>query len=102
MNLTVKDRIVIADLLPEQGGMIDMILAKSIVDKTSLTARDVDCFNVKQTENSVTWDQAKDTGVEISFEQSEIELLKKQVKEFDEKKQITMRIFDLCKKISEI
>lgn len=102
MILTVKDRIVIADLLPESGGMIDMILSKSIVDKTSLTAKDVDNFNVKQSENSVTWDQSKDTGVEISFEQSEIELLKRQVKEFDSNKRITMRIFDLCKKISEI
>lgn len=48
------------------------------------------------------WDQSKDMGVEIGFEMSEIELLKRRVQELDESKNITMRMFDLCLKIKEL
>lgn len=90
------------DLLPEQGGMIDMILVKSISDKVALTAKEITDFSVVQEGNSVKWDQSKDTGVEIGFEMSEIELLKRRVQELDASKSITMRTFDLCLKIKEL
>ncbi len=102
MNLTIKDRIIMVDLLPEQGGMIDMILVKSISDKVALTAKEITDFSVVQEGNSVKWDQSKDTGVEIGFEMSEIELLKRRVQELDASKSITMRTFDLCLKIKEL
>lgn len=102
MELTVKDRIVMIDLLPEQGGIIDMILVKSISSKVALTAKEITDFSVKQEGNSVKWDQSKDMGVEIGFEMSEIELLKRRVQELDESKNITMRMFDLCLKIKEL
>ena len=102
MNLTIKDRIIMVDLLPEQGGMIDMILVKSISDKVALTAKEITDFSVVQEGNSVKWDQSKDTGVEIGFEMSEIELLKRRVQELDVSKSITMRTFDLCLKIKEL
>lgn len=90
------------DLLPEQGGMIDMILVKSISDKVALTAKEITDFSVVQEGNSVKWDQSMDTGVEIGFEMSEIELLKRRVQELDASKSITMRTFDLCLKIKEL
>lgn len=102
MKMTIKDRIVVVDLLPEQGGMIDMILAKSVSDKVALTAREITDFSVVQEGNSVKWDQTKDTGVEICFEASEVEMLKKRVQELDEQKSITMRTFDLCMKIKDL
>ena len=102
MNLTIKDRIIMVDLLPEQGGMIDMILVKSISDKVALTAKEITDFSVVQEGNSVRWDQSRDTGVEIGFEMSEIELLKRRVQELNASKSITMRTFDLCLKIKEL
>lgn len=102
MKLNVRERIAMLDLLPEQGGMIDMILVRSISEKVALTAKDITDFSVKQEGNSVTWDQAKDTGIEIDFEESEMELLKGQVKELDENKRVTMRTFDLCMKIKSL
>ena len=102
MNLTIKDRIIMVDLLPEQGGMIDMILVRSISDRVALTAKEITDFSVVQEGNSVRWDQSKDSGVEIDFEMSEIELLKRRVQELDASKSITMRTFDLCLKIKEL
>lgn len=102
IKLTVKDRIVMGEVLPEQGGMLDMILAKSISDKTTLTAREITLFGVEQEGTTLKWDQEKDTGVEMPFEVAEVDLLKRRLKELDESKSINSRIFDLCLKIREL
>lgn len=99
MILTIKDRIVIPELFPERGGILEMILVKSIADKVALTSKEITDFSIVQEGDSIKWNQSKDTGVEIEFEKSEIELLKKQVQEMDDNKNITMRTFDLCMKI---
>ena len=87
------------ELFPERGGMLEMILVKSIADKVALTSKEITDFSIVQEGDSIKWNQSKDTGVEIEFEKSEIELLKKQVQEMDDNKNITMRTFDLCMKI---
>lgn len=87
------------ELFPERGGMLEMILVKSIADKVALTSKEITFFSIVQEGDSIKWNQSKDTGVEIEFEKSEIELLKKQVQEMDDNKNITMRTFDLCMKI---
>lgn len=99
MILTIRDRIVMPELFPERGGMLEMILVKSIADKVALTSKEITDFSIVQEGDSIKWNQSKDTGVEIEFEKSEIELLKKQVQEMDDNKNITMRTFDLCMKI---
>lgn len=87
------------ELFPEKGGMLEMILVKSISDKVALTSKEITDLSIVQEGNSVKWDQSKDIGAEIEFEKSEIELLKKQVQEMDDNKNISMRTFDLCMKI---
>ena len=87
------------ELFPERGGMLEMIIVKSIADKVALTSKEITDFSIVQEGDSIKWNQSKDTGVEIEFEKSEIELLKKQVQEMDDNKNITMRTFDLCMKI---
>lgn len=102
MILTLKDRLTIPNLLPISGGMIEMILVKSISDKIALTPGDIETYGVKQEDDIIKWDSSKDTGVEIGFAASEIELLKKQVQEMDANKNITMQTFDLCMKIKNL
>lgn len=99
MILTIKDRIVMPELFPERGGMLEMILVKSIADKVALTSKEITDYSIVQEGDSIKWNQSKDTGIEIEFEKSEIEFLKKQVQEMDDNKNITMRTFDLCMKI---
>lgn len=102
MRLTIKDRLVLPDILPEQGGMLDMILVRSIIGKIVLTAKEITDFEVEQEGNSLKWNMEKDTGVEICFEPSELELLKARYHRLDEEKSVTSRIFDLCLKLKEL
>lgn len=103
MNLTVKDRILIPEILPESGNMVEMIIVRSIQQKVSLTAKDIDYYDIKVGENgNTTWDGEKDTGTDIEFENSEIGVLKDAYKKLDSEKKITSRNFDLCLKLKEL
>ena len=102
MKLTIKDRIVLPEILPQQGNMIEMLVADSITKKTRFTAREVTDFKLCQKGETLTWDENVDTDVEIDFEQSEVNLLKEQLRKLDEEKRISNRIFGLCVKIRDL
>lgn len=106
MKLTVKDRLVIGDLLPERGSMLDMILARSITEKTRITAKDITELEIKTDARDgkefMSWNVEKDTGIEIEFEKAEVEMLKKRVGVLDKEEGVTERTFDLCLMIRDL
>lgn len=103
MNLTVKDRILLPEILPESGNMVEMILVKSIQQKVTITAKEIDYYKIHVNENgNTTWNGEKDTGTDIKFENSEIEILKSAYNKLDSEKKITSRNFDLCLKLKEL
>ena len=102
MKLSITERLIIPDLLPESGGMIDMLLAKSIREKTELTASEISAWNVRQESDKILWDGVKACDKEIQFESSELTLLKNQIDKLDKEQKITNRIIDLCVKIRNV
>ena len=103
MILSIEDRVVIMnDVLPEQGNILEMILVKSINKKVEFTPKEITDFNLKQNGRNLTWNGTVNTDVEVCFEESEINLLKEQYKKFDEEKRISVRMFDLYLKIKEL
>lgn len=103
MNLTIKDRILIPEILPESGDMVEMILVRSIQKKVEITAKDIDYYEIKTNESGNTqWNGSKDTGVDIEFENSEIEILKRSFQKLNDEKKINNRNFDLCLKLKEL
>lgn len=103
MNLTIKDRILIPEILPESGDMVEMILVRSIQKKVEITAKDIDYYEIKTNESGNTqWNGSKDKGVDIEFENSEIEILKRSFQKLNDEKKINNRNFDLCLKLKEL
>ena len=54
MNLTVKDRILLQEILPESGNMVEMILVKSIQQKVTIKAKEIDYYKIHVNENGNT------------------------------------------------
>lgn len=102
MKLTIKERVVLGEILPQQGNMIEMILSSSIRKKAEFTPREITEFNLKQDGGNLTWDGSVDSDVEVFFEESEINLLKEQYKKFDEEKRVSDRMVDLFLKIRDL
>jgi len=97
MKLTIKDRIVINALYPQQTNLIEQILVRDIKNKVDIKQDELEKYKIIVQDGALTW-QGKDE-FDIDFTDKELELLKKQINILDKKNQITQDIVDLCLKI---
>ena len=101
IKLSVKDRIVIRQLFPNESDIVTQLMVRDIIEKTEFTQEEIEKINLKVNEKGYTWDpQAKEK--EVDFTKAELEFLKSRVDEWDKKKRITQDILDLCVKIKDV
>lgn len=86
MNISLKDRITLMVLLPQKGSFTDLILRKDILNKIELTQEEILEFGVTSTETGITW-KPNDKQFDINFTDLEKDLIKKSLKELDDKKE---------------
>jgi len=90
IKLKVLDRIHVGQLMPEKGGLATMLTKKSITDKVTLTEKDLKAVEWDDLPNGqATWNSEKDTGRIMGFTGLETELIVRQLRELDEKKELT-------------
>lgn len=104
MNLTIGERFLLKEILPDHGTMLQMITMESIHNKTYITVKDINKYSIKEDKKTgyVVWNEAIDNGEEFELDPAEIEFLKNRYKELDERGEITIRTFSLCKKIRDL
>lgn len=104
MKLTIYERFILKEILPDHGTMLQMIMMESIRTKTQITVKDIDKYSIKDNAETgnVDWNTSIDTGEEFELDPAEIEFLKNRYKELDERGEITIRTFSLCKKIRDL
>jgi hypothetical protein len=101
MKLTIKDRISLPGILPQNGGMSKMILVRELIKKTAITSEDIQKTGMIDTpEGNTIWDAAKDPNIEITFNERELALLKSSADEADKAEKITMDNLSLIEKIT--
>lgn len=81
MELHIKDRIYIPQILPQNGTFMEYNLKRSIISKVQITQADREEYNIKENkeEGKITWDSAKDMQVplHVEFSNDELNYLKK-------------------------
>ena len=97
LSLSVLDRCKLTELLPLNGGKVEMLLVQSIMKKAEFSLEDIAEFGMKDTVNGVAWTNGKDVDFEFTLEQ--IEVLKAASKRADEEKKITRENLPLIEKI---
>jgi hypothetical protein len=87
--------------MPQNGGMSKMILVRELIKKTAITSEDIQKTGMMDTpEGNTIWDAAKDPNIEITFNESELALLKSSAEEADKGEKITMDNLSLIEKIT--
>lgn len=80
MELFIKDRLYLSQILPEKNSFLEFNIKRSILSKTALTDKEKKHFNLKEdTEAGVlTWDSIKDKEEPtlIFFTKDELDYLK--------------------------
>lgn len=81
MDLHIKDRIYIPQLLPAQDSFMEYNLKREIIKKVALTEKDKDEYAIVEDQHAgkVTWDNKKDMeqALVVEFSKQEIDYLKK-------------------------
>jgi len=99
MKLTVAERLCISELFPAEGNIISMTLTKDISEKVSITQEEIKDFEIISDETGIRWNAKKQRDIDVEFTELELNLLKDQVKKFDEEKKISARLLNICLKI---
>ena len=100
-KLSIKDRLIITELLPNQGNIIDLTIAKDITQKTEIGQIEATRIGLKTKGSALIWDDKKEKDKTIEFTNAELELLKSQINELDKQKTIKPNMLSLCLKIRE-
>lgn len=100
MKLNIKERLMMLELLPEKGALLTMTNKRNIIKKVDFSSEEIETFEIKQTEKSITW-KNEEKPKDVDFNSEELKLLKDSVDELDKNNAITDYLFDLCIKIKE-
>ena len=100
ITFSVLERLQLSDLLPKSGKLIEMELARGILDKTRITAEEVAEYGLRDTaDGKITWDKEKAQEKAFTLEDVEINLLQNGVNDLDRKGEITIDIAPLARRI---
>lgn len=100
MELNIKDRIYLPNILPKQGKYTEMLLVESIIIKTKIMSAEVSELGIVDNQDgSVSWQ--KDKVVDIAFTKEEIQILKNSASKLDEEGLVSMELLPLIKNIHE-
>jgi len=106
MKLGVKDRLMIAQLLPREGNLIAQRIMRDISQKTELSQEEMDGVGMKSLPTGgVTWDDKLEKFLgqkTFKFTDAEMGFLKDRVKKLDEEKKVTRDTFLLCERIHNL
>ncbi len=90
MELTVKDRLIILQLLPQRTSLASQVIAKHIVEKVRIKEGEKEGIEWKEESGRAAWNEEKAKKKTVKFSSTEIDFLRAQIKEWDEKKSIPM------------
>lgn len=102
VQLKIKDRLAILQMLPQQGSLEEMVDIMEIIKKIRLEQEEKDKVNYKELGQTISWDITKDVGKEVDFKFEEVQILKNAVKLLDDNKKVNISNFDICLKINQL
>lgn len=101
MKLTVKDRIILQQILPGQASLKEIgniIECSSLLD---LTDKEKAEFGYKEENGSITWNPDLDTAREIKLKHDHVTVLKNAVQKLDDNGQVTVQQYETFVKINK-
>jgi len=88
MKLNLLERILVLNILPAKGSFTDLIIKEDVAKKVAVTQDEIKELEIKSDDKGLHWKQT-DKVWDIDFKDLEKDLIKKQLKELDEKKELT-------------
>ena len=108
MKFSIKERLMMMELFPQQSNLINQVMVKDITEKTRITAVEIEKINYRQLKDkdgnptgAVQWDDDKEFNKDLKLSEAEMAFLKEQVTRINKAEQITLDMVSLCQKIQD-
>lgn len=100
MELNIKERLAMTTLLPQEGNMITLVLAKDIKNKIELTQELIKEVNFRVQGTSYVWDADKKVP-DVEFTKEEIKLLQDRIELLEKEEKLQLENINLYVKIKD-
>jgi hypothetical protein len=99
MKLSIKERLILQGLLPQQGSMLTMTIVQEVQDKIKITSDEISKLNMKETKQGITWDAEKEIELELELNDSIKKVLKESAQKADKEEKVTTENLSLIQKL---
>lgn len=102
LNLTLKERFVLPQILPSEGGYLEQLLIQEIKDATKVTKEEAEAIGMQHHPGgTTTWDQDKADQFDATytFDSAKEDLLRKAARKVDEDNKVNQDNISLVGKL---
>lgn len=99
MKLNVLERVHLLNIVPRKGSIIENKAIMSLLTKIEFDGNELKEYELKSTpDGKITWNQDKSKDIELTFIETEIDMIKKAINEMDSKKEVPLNLMPLIEK----
>ena len=103
ITLSIKERAILCDLLPQAGSKLQQIIIRELLAKFSFTDQETAKHKIKYIEGAMTWSaDANDALFSFELSEAEINVLKETSASANEAERITQHNLTLIEKIDSL
>ncbi|MDD4026992.1 MAG: RNA-binding protein [Candidatus Shapirobacteria bacterium] len=96
MILKIADRLNLARLFPQEGGILTQLTVKDIAKKIEFSQEEIKDIELKQNGQMLRWNPKKEIEIDVEFSSAEMNFLKERVESLDKEQKVTQDMVDLC------
>ena len=103
MIFTIKERLILLQILPTQGSLSEMVEIMDLAKQLKLNDEEKNSVSFNEdSKGNITWDIDKDPNIDITISSDMIKILKETINKLDKDKKITPQLVDLAIKITKL
>lgn len=103
LNLTLKERALLPDILPAAGNKLKQIIVRSLIRKIEFTPEEIEKFGMSFSQNGISWNkEAIGKIFDLELTDAEVNILKESSSELDKTNKITQHNLSLIEKIDSL
>jgi hypothetical protein len=96
--LNIGERLVLLSVIPKEGNFVTVRVIKNLISKVALTDVEIGLCEVTEVDGNVRWNEKGELPFEFEFEPTELDIIKKTLRELDSTNKLNVDSFSLYEK----
>lgn len=101
MNLSIKERLVLLNILPGQETYANMLVIKNLRDEVGFSEEDHQYLGITENDGDVSWDPDKQADKEVSIGVTAYGIIKKAFKKLDSDQMVSIELMDVYERFTQ-